>query len=131
MIIIFKGQANEVVLTLTEKASLSSPYYLFEFQNDSDKTVQRFIAEDVSSFTDRYNRFAITEKSNPDNLSGEVELSLPGFWSYTIREQTSSTNLDPDQSGEIVETGRVRVIGVSTTSYKYDSMTKTNKVYNG
>jgi hypothetical protein len=131
MIVIQKGQANNVVLTLKEKSTLLAPYYLFEFKNDQENESIYFLAEDVSDQIERYNKFSITETDTPDYSAGEVDLELTGFWSYIIREQASSTNLDPDLSGVIVEVGKVKVLGTSIEPTRYDSMEKTNKVYNG
>src|SRR6478736_2691505 len=116
MIIINQSQINVTYLTLTEKVSVSSPIFLFEFINDQDKTSQYFISEDLST-QDRYNKFHIEEKTNPDNLEGEVRLEVTGSYTYIVREQESNTNLDPDLSGAIVETGKVKVIGTSETTY--------------
>jgi hypothetical protein len=129
MIQINKGQSNTVALTLTEKVSLDNPFFLFEFKNDQTKESTFFIAADISTEKSRYNKFIITEKSNPDNLNGEVSLST-GFHKYIIREQDNNTNIDPDQSGEIVEIGKVKVIGTPTTNAAYDAP-ETNIVYNG
>lgn len=129
MIIINKGSANTVVLTLTEKVSIANPNFLFEFYNEEEKESQYFIAEDLSTET-RYNKFIITETTTPDELEGEVTLTLPGLWSYFVREQASSTNLDPDLSGAIVERGKVRVIGTAETTYTH-TPDDTNIVYNG
>jgi hypothetical protein len=118
-------------LTLKEKTTLSSPYYLFQFKNDSTNESEYFIASDNSTEKDRYNRFTVTEKSSPNNLNGEVELAVPGFWTYTIREQASSTNLNPDDSGAIVEVGKVKVIGTATSYIEYPDQEQTYVVYNG
>jgi hypothetical protein len=113
MISIIKGQPNDVVLTLTEKSSLSSPTYLFEFINDLLNTRVVFIDQDNSLNPDRYNEFYIYEITGTtysvNLLEGYVELEA-GDWTYNIYEQSSPTDLDTSNAS-LVETGKVEVTG--------------------
>jgi hypothetical protein len=129
LIKIAKDTVNAVYLTLTEKVTLSSPKFLFVFQNDITNVYYYFIAADTSSYTYRYNKFSIEEKEDGDPLLGEIELPETGFYNYTIYEQESSTNLDPDNATGIVEIGKVLVTDTETEANVYDGQTKTRKVY--
>jgi hypothetical protein len=131
MIQINKASINTVVLTLTEKVTLPSPKFLFEFKNDQTNELIYFIAADVSSYTDRYNKFLIEETATENLLIGKVELSLTGFYSYRVFEQTSTTNLDPALSDNTtpLEYGKVLVIGTSATEYEH-TYNPTIVVYN-
>jgi hypothetical protein len=129
MILITKAATNEVILTLTEKVSIENPVFLFEFMDDMTREKFFFIASDTSEQTERYNKFSIIEKADPDTLNGEVYLLRPGFYTYTVREQESESNLDPEESGEIVEVGKVKVISIETPINKH-SINDTTKVYN-
>lgn len=130
MIKITKGQANTVVLTLTEKSTLTNPDYLFVFKNDQTEVEYIFIAADTSLYTDRYNKFTITEtSSNTDPLDGEVELPLTKFYTYTIYEQNSATNLDPALATGVVEVGKVEVFDTASTDSTYTPTTTTNYIY--
>jgi hypothetical protein len=120
-----------VILTLSEKTTISNPNYLFEFEDNQSKDLLYFICEDVSNFKYRFNKFVITETATPDNLLGEVELVNDGQYAYTIREQVSSTNLDPLLSGDIVETGKVQVRTTSEVIPTYESDSNLIRVYNG
>lgn len=131
MIVINQGQANTIDLTLTEKTTLSNPTYLFQFRNDNDMTYTYCIAVDSSIYTERFNRFSITEKVSPNPLNGEVYLPLQGYGHYTVYEQVSATNLNPSNTTGIVEVGKYKVIGTGITFTKYDSEPNTLKVYNG
>lgn len=131
MIVINKAAANTVVLTLAEKTTLSPVNYLFEFYDETSKVSHYFIAADTSSYVYRYNQFVITEKASPNPLAGEVQMSRDGLWSYIIREQASSTNLDPALSGAVVERGKIKVLGTAETEYTYTPTTDTKPVYNG
>jgi len=132
MIQITKGIANTVVLTLKEKTTLTNPKYLFVFKNDQSNVDSKFIAADTSTYPDRYNKFVITEKtSSPNPLTGEVTLSLDGFYTYTIYEQTSSTNLNPANATKIVETGKVQVFATATADHTYSPDSNITYIYNG
>lgn len=117
MIQITQGATNTVVVTLTEKTTVSNPKYLFSFIPPAGDTVN-FLAADTSSYTARYNEFSIVEVGEggtEDLLNGEVRLAENGFWEYRIYAQTSSSNLDPDSADELVEVGTVKVNGNSVT----------------
>lgn len=105
MILLLPTVQNKVALTLTEMVSLSDPTFLFVLKSKQSKEVFTFIAVDGSLYKDRYNLFLITVKSNPDRLAGEINLTLGDEYDYEIHEQNSPTNLDPAQSGLILETG--------------------------
>lgn len=128
MIQIQQTTSNEVFLTLTELSTLESPVYLFQFICDQSKEEFTFIAADESEYTDRYNKFTIIEKVNPDNLEGEVRLAIKGYYTYKVWEQVSTTNLDPPDTDPL-EQGKVRVAGTSDTVYTHDYPTETT-VYN-
>lgn len=131
MMPITQGQANTIILTLTEKATLDAPVFLFVLQNDSTKVEYAFIAADISGYTERYNQFTITEKTEPNTLAGEVRLPDTGFYSYTIYEQESTTNLDKDLATGIVEIGKCKVTGTASTNTAYENSNTTNVAYNG
>ena len=132
MIKITRGQANVVVITLKEKTTLANPKYLFVFKNDQTNVEAKFIAADTSTYPDRYNKFTITEKTtSPNPLTGEVTLSLDGFYTYTIYEQTSSTNLNPANATGVVETGKVQVFQAAVTDHTYSPDSNITYVYNG
>jgi hypothetical protein len=128
---LIKNQSNIIVLTLTERCTLTNPLFLFRFINDESKVSYSFIGVDTSLHTDRYNRFTITEKLNPTLTQSEVYLPLNGFYHYEIYEQTSPTNLDYTLAVGIVETGKVKVIGTESSTTAYDNQTKINIIYNG
>lgn len=132
MILINKNANNLITVTLQERTTLSSPTYLFKFTNDVTGSSVKFIATNTSSYTYRYDQFLITETSGSTNLtSGVITLSPNGFWSYTIYEQTSTTNLNEAEATGIVETGKVKVIGTETFPVAYDNTPKTYVAYDG
>lgn len=107
-----------MVMTLTERSTLTNPYYLFNFTSDVTGDSVNFIATDLSNYTDRYNKFLITETSGTtDYTSGTIELSPTGQWSYKVYEQSSSTNLIVAQATNQspLEVGMVKVKGTEET----------------
>jgi len=130
MITITQGTTNQVILTLSEKLTLSNPAYLFEFVHDQTRQVYHFIAVDHSNFTGRYNEFHITEQTSPNLLSSQVSLPSLGGYHYTVYEQSSSTNLDPSLATGVLETGKLEVLSTDSKSITtYDAEPKTNIVY--
>lgn len=129
MIKINKNSTNTVDLTLSEKSTLSYPYYLFVFTSDITKQSVRFIGINRSIHRYRYDRFYIVEtNSTNDYYDSTVTLSPTGYWHYKIYEQTSLTNLNENNSTGLVEEGKVLVIGTETSRQKHQN-TRTYKAY--
>ena len=108
MVIINKGQSNAVTLTLTEKVSLSVPYFLFRFVSDDTNVEKTFIMPNTSIYTNRYDEFNLIEGTT-------VTLSPTGFYHYYVYEQASAVNLNYLLSGALLEAGKVKVIGTTVT----------------
>jgi len=119
--------AVALILTLSELVTLTAPNFLFIFTHVLTKDQVVFIkmdGDDESVHPDRYNQYTI----NPSILFAGKQ---PGEWHYTIYEQASASNLDPDLAGEIVENGKLILDRATDFSFeKYDSPTSF-KTYNG
>ena len=100
MLLITQGETKFWYLTLSEKVTISNPYFLFSVTHRQTMKVYNFILTDVSTFKDRYNKFSINE-SNYNFYEGE--------YMYEVYAQTSSTNLDPSLANELVEEGILKV----------------------
>lgn len=89
MIVLTKGQTTEeIVVTLNEKRTISSGYYLFVFTHFTTRDVVNKIfnfTEDDSSYQDRYNQFDFPTQA----LFGNKDA---GQWVYKVYEQASSSN---------------------------------------
>jgi len=130
MQIINKGQNNFLIFTLSEKVTLTNPYYLFSFKHQVLMSSVNFIASDVSGFPTRYNKFLITETTGTVNLtSGVVSLPETGFYEYAIYEQTSSSNLDLANVTGLLEIGMVKVESNAPIYNEYDNQNKTIITY--
>lgn len=135
MQILTRGQTNTLVFTLTESSTIVRPIYLFEITNKGDINPYCFIATDISSYIERYNRFTIQEvtgTATPENkYNGIIKLYTNGEYAYRIFEQTSSTNLNPANATNTtpIETGFIKVEGSATNSTYYIPTHKDGKVY--
>lgn len=114
MIYIKKGVTNKVVLTLTEKSTLTSPYYLFIFENEFDleENPIPFTTADQSFSTNRYNLFEITE-SDSGAVDGGIDIPLKliiGQYKYSIYESEIETLDINDTTGQVIESGRMVVV---------------------
>ena len=130
MVIINKNSNNYMALTLTEKVTINNPTFLFRFTNDLTREAVCFISANLSNYTDRYDRFLVTETSSSLNASsGVIELKPTGSWKYEVFEQASTSNLNPALSGALLESGKVKVIGTDTTHATYSTPTRKYKGY--
>ena len=130
MQIINKGQNNFLIFTLSEKVTLTNPYYLFTFKHQVLMSSVNFIASDVSGFPTRYNKFLITETTGSVNLtSGVVSLPETGFYEYAIYEQISSSNLNVANVTGLLEIGMVKVESTLPIYNEYDNQSKTIITY--
>lgn len=107
MLLLTKGETKFWYLTLTEKVTISNPYFLFYLTHRQTNKTYAFILTDTSTFTDRYNKFEIDE-NDYDFFEGE--------YMYEIYAQTSSVNLNPSLANEEVESGLLKVTDTFTTT---------------
>lgn len=123
MLRITRGQSNNIVVTLTEKTTLSAPYFLVEFNNLATNEYIYAICPDTSTQTTRYNLLTLIESSTQIPLSGQVKL-IEGTYEYRVYEQSSSSNLDPTLSTSLVEVGLIRSTTTATSSFIDNSYTE-------
>lgn len=136
MIRFLKDNTNNVIVTVTENSTVTNPIYLFLFQNQTTFDKYYFIATDISTFKERYNKFIVTEKNNPNTLSGEVRLGFKGFYNYFIY-QTNLANTSGLANAaaavlnitKTVEVGTVQVVISDYEIDEYEVQDTTNIVY--
>jgi len=116
--------AAELILTLTEFVSIANPYFLFVFTHVLTKETVAFIAADTSLYPSRYNQFTI-------NAAVKFSDKPPGEWHYKIYEQASSSNVDPDLSGAILEYGKMILNRTTDFAYNMYEIATSYKAYNG
>jgi hypothetical protein len=111
-----KGQTQNIILTLTEKQLLTSPNYLFVFENRSTNTEIKFVklnATDISAYKDRFNEFSIV-------VNNYFNTALNGQYTYTIYEQTSTTNTNPTGLN-LLESGIMELTGTTISFTEYET----------
>jgi hypothetical protein len=111
-----KGQTQNIILTLTEKQTLTSPNYLFVFENRSTNTDVKFVklnATDISAYKDRYNEFSIV-------VNNYFNTALNGQYSYSVYEQTSTTNTNPTGLN-LLESGIMELSGTTISFTEYET----------
>ena len=128
-ILINQNTTNSLTFTLTEKSTLSSPIYLFQFRNVTEKVSYYCIMADTSLYKERYNEFLFTEGTDLP-LVGELKLGAGGQYEYFVYEQLSTTNLDPTLATGLVESGLMTLERGSTTysEHTIDQTYKTHQV---
>ena len=130
MQVIIKNSNSVLVFTLSEKVTLTNPYYLFSLKGQTEMNPINFIVADTSDYIERYNKFLVTETSGTQTLtSGVVTLGDAGFYEYAIYEQTSSTNLEIVNTTSLLEIGLIKVVGPTGTVQAYDNQSKTYITY--
>lgn len=127
MIVLTKGNtAQRLIVTLNEKRTLSSGYYLFVFTHfttgDIINKIYNF-SEDNSSYQSRYNDFDI----NTQSLFGSSQV---GQWRYDVYEQASSSNTNVTGLTK-VESGVMVLNPADEFAYETYEQTTTFKQYAG
>jgi hypothetical protein len=116
MIQLTKGQTQNIILTLTEKQTLTNPNYLFVFENRSTNTDVKFVRlnnTDISAYKERYNEFSIVVNSH-------FNTSLNGQYTYSVYEQASTSNLNPTGLN-LLETGIMELSGTTISFTEYET----------
>ena len=123
MIVLTKGEEQNVYFTGTENCLLTAPYFLFVFTNRTTNDEVKFVATNTSD-TKRYDIFELT-------VDDHFENELEGFWTYDIYEQTSSSDTTTTGKNK-VETGLMYLHPAeSYTPTKYDEQSNEFTAYNG
>jgi len=120
MIQLVKGQTSNIIVTLTEKTTLSTPvYYLFVFTHETTKEVISFVipgAADLSGYPKRFNEFLI-------DSSYFLHASI-GKYTYQVYEQISFVNKDISRTTSMVENGKMDLNTATPFAFtEYDEAT--------
>lgn len=123
MIVLEKDTVNEFTATCYEFITLTSPYYLVTFTDEMTNKEYKIVLTDTSEHPSRYQLFTLTLPADVSTMTNT------GYYRYEIREQASSTNLNPDLSGDIVEEGRMKLKGTGITESIPDPTGDENSVH--
>ena len=125
MLHLTKGNtAQKIVLTLTEKLTLTTDYeYLFNFVHATTKQVVTFVrtpAEDRSTYPERFNEFDVD--------TAATFLGYPtGEYLYTVWERDTVTNV----VGAVLEVGKLQLAKETEFSYPQYNPPTTYAAYSG
>ena len=134
MIQFIKGALNTFYLTLQEKISDSDNYLLLELRCQATDEIIYTLPRS-HSFDARKDTLTLREGDSNNPTGGDILMNTDkypaGFWEYRVLEQTSATNLDPNDSSVVGELERgimnvyesTPVFGVETfTAYSNDEV---------
>lgn len=131
MLQLTSGQSNEkIIVTLNELKTLDEPFYLFRFVHVGTGQVVSFVrfpAVDESLFQGRYNKY------NVDTSIVFLDRP-PGEWHYTVYEQISAINTDPDSASirGVLEYGKMMLVPATELEPDlYDNGPRLYKMYQG
>ena len=131
MILLQENAVNNVVLSLREVSTLTSPYYVFVFTNDDTGVSKIFTGIDISTNVVRYNEFNIEVNPVEDLEDSVVDLEK-GFYKYKIYTTAVQNDLDLSNVEGLVESGKVYVDGdEQLVKSFYSGGNNTKVVYNG
>jgi hypothetical protein len=123
MIVLTKGEEQNVIFTGTENCLLVAPYFLFVFTNRVTTEVVKFVSTNQNNNA----RYDYIELVVDDYFAN----SETGFWTYDIYEQEDPS--DTDIIGKHrVETGLMYLHPADTfTPIEYNEQDNSFKTYNG
>ena len=116
MILLNKGASNTIALSLKEKETLSSPYYLWRFISEGLATEVSVVMA-FTSQSERCEEWTFIEGTTATLPSGISE--------YRIYEQSDPANTNWLSAGTLLETGLAKVHGTPTDSYVPQSYSET------
>lgn len=111
------------MLTLTEKATLTNPNWLFIFESRLTNETISFVvlgSADISAYKERFNSFNIVVNTYFNNKTS-------GEYTYNIYEQASSSNTNPALATGLVEVGQMNL--KDATDFNFTSYTNTTNTY--
>jgi len=123
MIVLTKGEEQNVIFTGTENCLLTAPYFLFVFTNRVTSEVVKFVSTNQNNNA-RYDYIELVVNDYFAN-------SETGFWTYDIYEQEDPS--DTTITGKHrVETGLMYLHPTDTfTPIEYNEQDNSFKTYNG
>ena len=120
---------NLLYVSVSPHKTLSNPYYLLSMEHGQTGKKYQVIPENVTSvsgspYNQRYDILKVgVFESGVNPTGGTINIDEVGQFFYSIREQVSSTNLNPSLSGDKLEEGILIVSTDFTDTYYYSGGT--------
>lgn len=121
---------NTIVLSLSEKLTITNPTYLFRFVHKESKVEYVCISAPVTDYSLGRQSFVIqTVSSGAVATSGQVALVYGDEYDYYIYAQTDTDNTDYTLADELVQQGLMKFNKPITERETYERAATTRKVY--
>jgi hypothetical protein len=123
MLKVQKNQSNNLVVTVTEKTTISPAYYLLALRSNDNMSVTTVrLTGNTSPNIERYDKFVLDEVSllNQNLENAKINLEAGSTYDYSIY-QTSATSGTSISGLTIVERGLLKVSNPITTATTFNS----------
>jgi len=95
---------------LREVGTLDNPFYLFVFTNEATDKQHKIVLENNAGVNSRCEEFELT-------LPDDLNLKPEGNYFVQVYEQTSPTNLNPDNATGLVHVGKCKLYLTATDEF--------------
>ena len=137
MILLTKGETQEIVLSLNEKVAIANPIFYFVFENDMTNESIAMVLTDTSSYKARYNSFTLNTNTYFLNAKN-------GFWTYkvygltlpewnninTTWELLTGVTWNLLNDDELLEVGKMKLVGDAFEFIQYETLENNYIIYN-
>ena len=137
MILLTKGETQEIVLSLNEKVGIANPLFYFVFENDMTNENIAMVLTDTSSYKARYNSFTLNTNTYFLNAKN-------GFWTYkvygltlpewnninTTWELLTNVTWNLLNDDELLEVGKMKLVGDAFEFIQYETLENNYIIYN-
>lgn len=129
MLYIKTNQYNLLYTSVSPHRTITNPTYLLSMEHAQSGKKYQVIPENVTSlsgspYNARYDIFKVgVFESGVNPTGGTINIDEVGQFYYSIREQVSTTNLNPSLSGEKLEEGLLYLTQDFTDTYYYSGGT--------
>jgi len=137
MILLTKGETQEIVLSLNEKVAIANPVFYFVFENDMTNESIAMVLTDTSSYKARYNSFTLNTNTYFLNAKNGFftykvyGLSLPEWnninTAWNLLTDFTWNLLDDD---ELLEVGKMKLVGDAFEFIQYETLENNYIIYN-
>jgi hypothetical protein len=137
MILLTKGETQDIVLSLNEKVAIANPTFYFVFENDMTNESIAMVLTDTSSYKARYNSFTLNTNSYFLNAKN-------GYWTYKVYGLTLPewNNINTNwelltdvtwnllDDNELLEIGKMKLVGDAFEFIQYETQENNYIIYN-
>jgi len=137
MILLTKGETQEIVLSLNEKVAIANPVFYFVFENDMTNESIAMVLTDTSSYKARYNSFTLNTNTYFLNAKNGFftykvyGLTLPEWNNInTTWELLTGVTWNLLDDDELLEVGKMKLVGDAFEFIQYETLENNYIIYN-